>query len=90
MRLMEMLIDEGSVVDYLDPHVPVIPPTRDHPGLTGRTTVTDLGQGFDAVLIATDHDVIDYAALIGLGIPILDTRNAIARRGLPMSLVEKA
>ena len=93
MRLMEMLIAEGSLVEYLDPHVPVIPPTRDYPGLTGRTAVAagDLaGQGFDAVLIATDHDAIDYAALIGLGIPILDTRNAIARRGLPMDRVEKA
>ena len=93
MRLMEMLIAEGSVVEYLDPHVPVIPPTRDYPGLTGRTAIgaADLaGQGFDAVLIATDHDAIDYAALIGLGIPILDTRNAIARRGLPMDRVEKA
>ena len=90
MRLMEMLIEEGSVVDYLDPHVPVIPPTRDYPGLTGRMAVTDPGQGFDAILIATDHDAIDYAALIGLGIPILDTRNAIARRGLPMDGVEKA
>ena len=93
MRLMEMLIAEGSVVEYLDPHVPVIPPTRDYPGLTGRSAVgaADLaGQGFDAVLIATDHDAIDYAALIGLGIPILDTRNAIARRGLSMDRVEKA
>jgi UDP-N-acetyl-D-glucosamine dehydrogenase len=93
MHLMEMLIAEGSVVDYLDPHVPVIPPTRDYPALTGRaaTRAADLaGQGFDAILIATDHDAIDYAALIGLGIPILDTRNAIARRGLPMDLVEKA
>jgi len=42
------------------------------------------------VLIATDHDAVDYAALIGLGVPILDTRNAITRRGLPMDLVEKA
>ena len=91
MRLMEMLIDEGSVVEYLDPHVPVIPPTRDYPGLTGRTAIADpTGQGFDAILIATDHDAIDYAALIGLGIPVLDTRNAIARRGLPMDHVEKA
>ena len=97
MRLMEMLIEAGSVVEYLDPHVPVIPPTRDYPGLTGRRAVAagDLapnpaGQGFDAILIATDHDAIDYAALIGLGIPILDTRNAIARRGLPMDQVAKA
>ena len=93
MHLMEMLTADGSAVEYLDPHVPVIPPTRDYPGLTGRRAVAAeglAGQGFHAILIATDHDAIDYAALIGLGIPILDTRNAIARRGLPMDLVEKA
>ena len=43
-----------------------------------------------AVLIATDHDNIDYEGLVALGIPILDTRNAIARRGLSTQLVAKA
>jgi UDP-N-acetyl-D-glucosamine dehydrogenase len=93
MLLMEMLAAEGARVDYLDPHVPVIPATRDHPTLTGRKAITPeavAAQGFDAVLIATDHDAIDYAALIALGIPVLDTRNAITRRGLAMDLVEKA
>jgi UDP-N-acetyl-D-mannosaminuronate dehydrogenase len=45
---------------------------------------------FDAVLIATDHDAMDYAALSGLGLPIIDTRNAMARRGLSMTNVTKA
>jgi len=93
MRLMEMLVAEGCEVEYLDPHVPVIPPMRDHPTLIGHSAIAPeavAGRGFDAVLIATDHDAVDYAALIGLGVPILDTRNAITRRGLPMDLVEKA
>ncbi len=42
---------------------------------------------FAAVLIATDHDAIDYEALINLGCPVVDTRNAIARRGLSMDRV---
>ena len=93
MRLMEMLMAEGCEVEYLDPHVPVIPPMRDHPTLIGHSAIAPEAvarRGFDAVLIATDHDAVDYAALIGLGVPILDTRNAITRRGLPMDLVEKA
>ena len=45
---------------------------------------------FDAVLIATDHDEVDYAALVALGLPIIDTRNAITRRGLSMADVTKA
>jgi UDP-N-acetyl-D-glucosamine dehydrogenase len=42
------------------------------------------------VLIATDHDAIDYGALLGLGCPVVDTRNAIANRGLPTETVTKA
>jgi UDP-N-acetyl-D-glucosamine dehydrogenase len=45
---------------------------------------------YDAVLISTDHDAVDYAALSALGVPIVDTRNAIARRGLPGANVTKA
>ena len=45
---------------------------------------------FDAVVIATDHDAIDYADLLCLGCPVIDTRNAVARRGLPMDKVTKA
>lgn len=36
---------------------------------------------FDALLIATDHDAMDYAALASLGLPIIDTRNAMADAG---------
>ena len=45
--------------------------------------------GFDAVLIATDHDAVDYGALLALNCPVIDTRNAIARRGLDMERVVK-
>jgi UDP-N-acetyl-D-glucosamine dehydrogenase len=47
-------------------------------------------RGYDAVLISTDHDAVDYGALAGLGIPVIDTRNAFASRGLPMDHVTKA
>ena len=47
-------------------------------------------EDFDAVLISTDHDAIDYAALAALGLPVVDTRNAFASRGLPMEHVTKA
>jgi UDP-N-acetyl-D-glucosamine dehydrogenase len=43
----------------------------------------------DAVLIATDHDAVDYGGLLSLGCPVIDTRNAMARRGLSMDRVVK-
>ncbi len=36
---------------------------------------------FDAAIICTDHDTIDYSLLAAGGLPIVDTRNAMARRG---------
>ena len=93
VRLMELLVGEGAEVAFHDPHVPEIPPMRDYPQFRGRKSVAagDIaGSGYDLILIATDHDAVDYAALVGLGLPIVDTRNAIARRGLPMETVTKA
>jgi UDP-N-acetyl-D-glucosamine dehydrogenase len=93
VRLMELLLEEGSNVAYHDPHVPTIPRMREHPSLFGRPSVGLEGLktgAYDLVLIATDHDSVDYAALVAAGVPVVDTRNAIARRGLPMANVIKA
>jgi UDP-N-acetyl-D-glucosamine dehydrogenase len=93
VRLMELLAGEGATADYHDPHVPSVPRMREHPTLFGKPSVefADItADRFDAILIATDHDAIDYAALVETGILIVDTRNAIARRGLPMTTVTKA
>jgi UDP-N-acetyl-D-glucosamine dehydrogenase len=93
MRLMQLMEDAGAQVSFLDPHVPAIPPMREYGQFTAKKAVSpaDLGTGsFDAVLIATDHDAIDFAQLLTFGCPVVDTRNAIARRNLPMTHVTKA
>ncbi len=92
VRLMELLIEAGARPGFHDPHVPAIPRMREHAALEGRRSVglEALPQDFDLILIATDHDSIDYEALVASGLPIVDTRNAIARRGLAMDRVTKA
>ncbi len=93
MRLMQLFEDAGATVDFIDPHVPQIPPMREYGMFTGRTALdpgTLTRESFDIVVIATDHDSIDYPALIELEAPIIDTRNAIASRGLSMDRVTKA
>jgi UDP-N-acetyl-D-glucosamine dehydrogenase len=93
MKLMELLHEAGAEVAFHDPHVPEIPRMREYPQFRGRRSLAAgaiRAADFDAVLIATDHDAVDYAALVGLGLPVVDTRNAIARRGLPMDRVTKA
>ena len=92
-KIMETLLSEGANVDFMDPHVPVIPPMREHPGLKGRTALPPSslpGYSCDAVLISTDHDAIDYGAFLKLNVPVIDARNAMARRGLHSELIVKA
>jgi UDP-N-acetyl-D-glucosamine dehydrogenase len=76
--LMEELERLGAQVAFHDPHVPVIPMTREHAALAGRHSV-DLGPGvaggFDVVLIATDHDSVDYGQLVRDASLVVDTRN---------------
>lgn len=79
LRLVELLEARGAVIAYHDPHVPVIPLTRDYAHLAGRRS-QDLDPrmlaGFDAALIVTDHDAVDYAALVAHSRLVVDTRNA--------------
>lgn len=93
LRLIELLEQRGAVVSYHDPHVPVIPPTREHATLAGRISVElseDTLAGIDAVLVATDHDAVDYALLANKARLILDTRNVFERKGMSMEKVVKA
>jgi UDP-N-acetyl-D-glucosamine dehydrogenase len=93
MRLMALLEEAGATVAFHDPHVPEIPRMREYPQFLNKQSlpITEVrASDFDAVLIATDHDAMDYAAMVGLGLLVIDTRNAIARRGLSMAKVTKA
>jgi UDP-N-acetyl-D-glucosamine dehydrogenase len=93
MRLMQLLEEAGARVQFLDPHVPELPPMREYGQFRARAAIAPgavAEAGFDAVLIATDHDAVDYGALLDLGCPVVDTRNAVASRGLSMDGVTKA
>lgn len=92
MKLMQLLDEAGATTSYIDPHVPEIPPMREYKQYAARAAMDPAAikdQSFDAVLIATDHDDVDYAALLDLDCPVVDTRNVITRKGLPMAGVIK-
>jgi len=92
-KLMEVLEARGARVEYHDPYLDQIPPTREHAGFTGRPSLAiDAGKisDFDAVLISTDHDVIDYRQLFDHAKLIVDTRNVMARNGFAGPHVVKA
>ena len=76
---MEMLIDKGARVDYYDPFIPHIIRTRQHTRLTGMESIAFTPvtlQTYDAVLIATNHSVVDYDDLVRHAQLVVDTRNA--------------
>lgn len=81
LKLIELIEARGARAAFHDPHLPAIPRTREYGALMGRasTPLADLA-AFDAVLIATDHDAVDYARLAQARL-VIDTRNAMARRG---------
>jgi UDP-N-acetyl-D-glucosamine dehydrogenase len=79
-RLIEDLEAKGARVDFYDPHVPSIPRTREHGPLAGRKSIGwDLKTiaDYDAALVCTDHDAVDYDALAAASRLIVDTRNAL-------------
>lgn len=91
--LMELLEKRGTRVDFHDPHVSEIPVTREHADLTGRKSVklaADTLAGYHVVLLATDHDAIDYQLVADNAHLIVDTRNVFARHGLQGKHIVKA
>jgi UDP-N-acetyl-D-glucosamine dehydrogenase len=93
LRLMEMIEARGATADFFDPHVARINGTREHPTLNYRQGViwdeVALAD-YDAVLIATDHDAVDYAALVAAAALVIDTRNACGRAGIVSAKVVRA
>ncbi len=78
--LMEMLKSRGAHVDYYDPYVPVIKPTREHAHWAGTKSITwnrETIGSFDLVLIATKHTSVNYQELAQWSHGIVDTRNAM-------------
>jgi len=93
LKLMALLEERGASVAFHDPHVGAIPPTREHAAFAGRRSAPlalETLRTHDAVLIATDHDDIDYALIAREATLIVDTRNAFGRRGLVGEQIVKA
>lgn len=79
LTIIELLEARGARVDYYDPFVAEIPPTRQHAPLAGRQSIAwdpAALATYDAAFICTDHDSVDYAALVEHSRLVVDTRNA--------------
>lgn len=78
LDIMRLLEEKGADVAY---HDPLVPELVEH-GVHRASVALDDDELARAhcVLIATDHGGVDYRRLVGIGVPVVDTRNAM--RGL--------
>lgn len=80
-RIMDLLKTNGARVSYHDPFIPKIGKTREHAQWAGQESVQwkeVVVSAFDAVVIATAHDCINFQELADWAQCIVDTRNAMA------------
>lgn len=81
LKLIDLLLQRGALVDYHDPYIPVMHHTRRHQfdmrsvPLTPENLAT-----YAIVIIATDHSCLDYQSIVTHAPLIVDTRNAIPGR----------
>lgn len=75
VELMSLLQARGAEVLYSDPYVPIFPKKRRyHFELNSVELTPELLQSVDCVLLATDHDALDYQFIADHSDLIVDTR----------------
>ena len=76
--VMDRLAELGAKIEYYDPWIPIIPPTREHMNWKGIESITwskEVLKTYDAVVLITDHKNVDYDAMKEWAACIIDTRN---------------
>ncbi len=74
--LIKQLEAKGAVVDYHDPHVPVLPTSRDHGDLAGRRHAP-LSPAYDCFVLVTAHSCFRPEEILAHGTPVVDTRRVL-------------
>jgi UDP-N-acetyl-D-glucosamine dehydrogenase len=79
LEVIRHLQSWGADVSYVDPLVPELPLD---PALTALPLTEELLSASDALLIICDHDALDYELIARSARLVVDTRNALGRRGI--------
>jgi len=79
MDILRLLRQQGAEVQYHDPYVPEL--VEDGELLTSVEFSADTIQAADCVIIVTDHSTIDYESVGNNAKQVVDTRNALKKRG---------
>ncbi len=81
LKIMQLLQGRGAQLDYNDPYFPQLHKMR-HYNYEHMKSVPLSPQtigGYDAVIVATDHSMYDYSAIVDAAKLVVDTRNATRR-----------
>jgi len=92
-ELMDLYSAQGAEVDYYDPHLPEIMPTREHANRTGKKSVAwseEIISKYDVVVISTNHKAVNLQELAEWSDLIVDTRNAMKDIERSKAVVVKA
>ena len=93
LRVFELLKEKGAEVTFYDPFVDELPHHHMPAAIAGeKSIVWDKSKlkDFDAAIILTDHDDIDYVAIASEIPVIVDTRNVMAKNALSSDKIFKA
>ncbi len=84
LKIIQLLKRQGSQVEYHDPYAPTCSNHRHYPeiNLKSLPLTPENIKNFDAVIITTDHDNVDYKLVSQYAPLIIDTRNALVAKGL--------
>lgn len=82
-KLIEKLEALGAEVAFHDPHLPVIPLTREHAEYAGRRSVDAISPDYDLILLSTAHQGYKNHDFSNYPCPLVDTRNAIPSQHRP-------
>lgn len=77
LDVIRLLEERGAEVAYHDPHIPSF--REDGHEMHGVALTDDLLASVDAVVVITDHKVVDYQRVVDRAALVIDARNVTAR-----------
>ncbi len=91
LKLIEILRDKGAMVDYHDTYVTKLPATRKYSfDMKSVELTAENVASYNAILVSTDHDNVDYKMIAQNAKLIIDTRNVFAKHGITGENIFKA
>jgi len=82
-KVIEILHEKGARLDYYDPYISKLPPTRKYKyDMSSIKLTPGKVRKYDAVVVVTDHSQVDYELVRKNAKLIVDTRNVYKQYGI--------